>query len=226
VIPGLPPKNRKENSVRRILTSLALAAAVAVLTTACSQKGPAEEALKAADAAVAAAKANVEKYVPDQWNGLNDALKGAKDAFAKGDYAAALAAAQAIPGKATAAINAAKAKKDEYTKEWADISASVPAAVKAAEEKVAALAAMKKLPKGMDAAKLDAAKAGAADLKKMWDDAVAVGANDPKAAVEKAKEIKAKADELVKTLTAEAAPAPAAKAPAKAHAKAPAKKKA
>ena len=210
--------------MRRILTSLVLVAAVAVLTTACSQKGPAEEALKAAEAATTAAKANVEKYVPDQWKGLNDALKNAKDAFAKGDYAGALAAAQAIPGKATEAINAAKVKKDDYAKVWAEIQAAVPAAVKAVEDKVAEFAAMKKLPKGMDAAKLDAAKAGAADLKKMWDEATAVGATDPMAAIEKAKAIKAKAGELLASLAIAAPAAPAAPVAA-AKAAAPAKKK-
>ncbi len=198
--------------MRRIFTSLVLVAAVAVLTTACSQKGPAEEALKAADSAVTAAKANVEKYVPDQWKGLNDAIKNAKDKFGKGDYAGALAAAQAIPGKATEANNAAKAKKDEYTKAWTEISASVPAAVKAVEDKVAALSALKKLPKGMDAAKLDAAKAGLADLKKGFDEATAASAADPMGAVEKAKAIKDKAAELTASLTVSAAPAPAAAA--------------
>ena len=202
--------------MRRILTSLVLVAAVAVLTTACSQKGPAEEAFKAADAAVTAAKPMVEKFLPDQWKALSDSLKDAKDKLTKGDYAAAIAAAQAIPGKATAAANAAKAKKEEYAKQWADISASVPAAVKEAEDKVAALAAMKKLPKGMDAAKLDAAKAGVADMKKMWDEATAASAADPMAAIEKAKAAKAKAEEIVASLTAPApAPAAAAKAPAK-----------
>ncbi len=210
--------------MRRILTSLALVAAVAVLTTACSQKGPAEEAFKAADAAVTAAKPMVEKFVPDQWKALSDSLKDAKDKLGKGDYAAAIAAAQAIPGKATEATNAAKAKKDEYTKTWADISASVPAAIKAVEEKVASFAAMKKLPKGMDAAKLDAAKAGLADIKKMWDEATAVGAADPMAAVEKAKAIKEKAAELTTSLTISAPPAAHA-APAAKPAKAPAKKK-
>ena len=200
--------------MRRILTSLVLVAAVAVLTTACSQKGPAEEALKAADVAVTAAKANVEKYVPNQWKGLNDALKDAKDKFGKDDFAGALAAAQAIPGKATEATNAAKAKKDEYTKAWADISASVPAAVKAVEDQVASFAAMKKLPKGMDAAKLDAAKAGLADLKKMWDEATAAGVADPKTAIEKAKAVKDKAAELTTSL-APAAPAAAPAAAAK-----------
>ena len=198
--------------MRRILTSLVLVAAVAVLTTACSQKGPAEEALKAA---VAAAKANVEKYVPDQWKALNDSLKDAKDKFTKGDYAAALAGAQAIPAKATAAVTAAKTKKDEYAKQWADVQATGEAAIKAAQDKVAEFAAMKKLPKGMDAAKLDAAKAGAADVKKMWDEAVALGASDPMAAIEKAKAAKAKAEEVVASLAAPAPPAAAAKAPAK-----------
>jgi len=198
--------------VRRILTSLVLVAAVAVLTTACSQKGPAEEALKAA---VAAAKANVEKYVPDQWKALNDSLKDAKDKFTKGDYAAALAGAQAIPAKATAAVTAAKTKKDEYAKQWADVQATGEAAIKAAQDKVAEFAAMKKLPKGMDAAKLDAAKAGAADVKKMWDEAVALGASDPMAAIEKANAAKAKAEEVVASLAAPAPPAAAAKAPAK-----------
>ncbi len=200
--------------MRRILTSLVLAASVAVLTTACSQKGPADEAIKAADAAVTAARANVEKYVPDQWKSLNDALKGAKDAFAKGDYAGALTAAQAVPAKATEAVNAAKAKKDEYTKAWADISASVPATLKAVEDKVASFAAMKKLPKGMDAAKLDAAKASVADMKKTWDEATAASATDPMAAVEKAKTVKDKATELEASLAAAPA-APAAPVAAK-----------
>lgn len=214
--------------MRRILTSLVLVAAVAVLTTACSQKGPAEEAIKAAEAAVTAAKANVEKYVPDQWKSLNDALKNAKDTFGKGDYPAALAAAQAIPGKATEAVNAAKAKKDEYTKAWADIAPSLPAAVKSVEEKVASFAGMKKLPKGMDAAKLDAAKAGLADLKKTSDEATAAGAADPMTAIEKGKAVKSKAADLVASLTVSAPAAPAAKpaaAPPAKKAAPPAKKK-
>jgi len=197
--------------VRRTLTSLALVATLALFTSACSQKGPAEEAMKAADAAITAAKASVEKYVPEQWKALNDAAKDAKDKFGKGDYAAALAAAQAIPGKATEAVNAAKTKKEEFTKTWNEIQASVPVAVKAVEDKVAEYAAMKKLPKGWDAAKLDAAKAGASDLKKMWDEAVALGANDPMAAIEKANAARAKAGELATSLGVGAAAPAAAK---------------
>lgn len=200
--------------MRRILISLVLVAAVATLTTACSQKGPAEEALKAAEAAVAGAKATVEKYVPAQWKALNDAVKDAKDKIAKGDYAAALAAAQAIPGRVAEATKAATAKKEELTKTWAGLEASVTGAVKAVEEKVASFAAMKKLPKGMDKAKLEAAQAGLADAKKAWDEAAAAAkAGDFMAAIDKANAVKAKAAGLMASLEVPApAPAPAAKA--------------
>ena len=199
--------------MRRILISLVLAAAVAALTTACSQKGPAEEAIKAAEAAVAAAKGTVEKYVPAQWKALNDAVKDAKDKVAKGDYAAALAAAQAIPGKVTEATNAAKAKKDEFTQKWTELEGSVPGGIKAVEEKVASVAAMKKLPKGMDKAKLEAAQAGLADAKKGWDEAAAAAkAGDMLVAIDKATAAKAKATDLAASLATPApAPAPAAK---------------
>ena len=200
--------------MRRIFTSLVLAAAVAALTTACSQKGPAEEALKAADAAVTAAKGSVEKFVPDQWKALNDSLKDAKDKFGKGDYPAALTAARAIAPKAQDAIKAAAAKKEEFTKVWTDLSGSLPNALKAAEDKVGALVAMKKLPKGMDKAKVEAAQASLADAKKSWDEATAAAkAGDMMAAVAKAKPLKEKAAEIEKSVEP-AAPAPAA-APAK-----------
>jgi predicted small lipoprotein YifL len=199
--------------VRRILTSFVLAAAVAALTTACSQKGPAEEALKAADAAVTAAKGSVEKYAPDQWKGLNDSLKDAKDKFGKGDYPAALAAAQAISPKAQEAIKVAGTRKEELTKTWTALSAGLPEAVKAVEEKVGALSAMKKLPKGMDKAKVEAAQAGLADAKKTWDEATAAAkAGDMTAAVAKAKVVKEKTTELSMSLET---PAPAPAAPAK-----------
>ena len=195
--------------MRRIFTSLVLAAAVAALTTACSQKGPAEEALKAADAAVTAAKGSVEKFVPDQWKALNDSLKDAKDKFGKGDYPAALTAAQAIAPKAQDAIKAATAKKEEFTKMWTDLSGSLPNALKAAEDKVGALAAMKKLPKGMDKAKVEAAQAGLADAKKSWDEATAAAkAGDVMTAIAKAKPLKEKAAEIEKSVEP-AAPAPA-----------------
>ncbi len=201
--------------MRRILTSLVLVAAVALLTTACSQKGPAEEAIKAADAAVAAAKSQVEKVVPDQWKALNDSLKDAKDKFGKGDYQGALTAAQAIPGKATQAVAAAKTKKEELSKSWAELMGGLEGDLKTAEEKVTAVSHMKKLPKGMDKAKVEAAEASLAEAKKEAADATAAAkAGDMQAAIDKGNAAKEKADAIVKSLEAPPAPAPAA-----AHAK-------
>jgi hypothetical protein len=204
--------------LRRILTSLALVALIASVTTACSQKGPAEESLKAATTAVDAAKASAEKLVPDQYKALTASLAGAKDKFAKGDYAGAMAAAKDLPGKATEVVNAAKAKKEELTKTWAGIEGNVTAAVAAIQEKVTALGGMKKLPAGMDAAKLTAAKDGLAELSKGWADAQAAAkGGDLMAAVDKGNALKAKAADLSASLAAAQAapPAAAAAAPAK-----------
>ena len=204
--------------MRRILTSLALVVLIASVTTACSQKGPAEEALKAATTAVDAAKASAEKLVPDQFKALAASLADAKDKFAKGDYAGAIAAAKDLPAKATEVTNAAKAKKDELMKTWAGMEASVTAAVAAVQEKVTALGGMKKLPKGMDAAKVAAAKDGLAELSKGWADAQAAAkGGDYMAAIDKGNAVKAKAADLSASLAAAQAapPAAAAAAPAK-----------
>jgi hypothetical protein len=173
--------------LRRILTCLALVALIATVTVACSQKGPAEEAMKAATAAVDAAKVTAEKYTPVEFKSLNEMLAAAKAKFDQGDYAGAMAAAKDLPAKATEVANAATAKKEELTKEWAGLEASVSAAVAEIHEKVSALGAKKKLPKGMDAAKMSAAKDGLAELSKGWADAQAAAkGGDLLAAVDKA----------------------------------------
>jgi len=187
--------------LRRILTSLALVALIAAVTTACSQKGPAEEALKSATTAVDAAKISAEKLVPDQYQALATSLADAKDKFAKGDYAGAIAAAKDLPAKATEVVNAGKAKKDELMKAWAGIEANVTAAVAAIQEKVTALGGMKKLPKGMDAAKMTTAKEGLAELSKGWAEAQAAAkGGDYMAAVDQANALKTKAAELSASL--------------------------
>ena len=59
-----------------------------VLAACASDQGPAESAIKAAEAAVNSVMAEATKYVPDQARAVQDALKSAKDSFAKGDYKA------------------------------------------------------------------------------------------------------------------------------------------
>jgi predicted small lipoprotein YifL len=189
-----------------------------VALVACSQKGPAEAALTAATAAVDAVKADAGKYVPDQAKALGAALASAREAFDKGDYKAALEAAQAIPAKASEAATAVAAKKDELTKVWAGLSGSLPGMVDQIKGKVEALEAMKKLPKDMDKAKVEAAKSNLADITKAWGEATeAFKSGNLMDAATKGNAVKAKVTETMAALgltAAAPAPAPAA-APAK-----------
>ena len=99
--------------MRRFMSvAVVMVFAGALILSACSSgKGPAEEAIKAAETAVNGAKAEAMKIVPDQFKSLEAALASAKDKFAKKDYKAALADAQAIPGKVKGVLDAAKAKE-------------------------------------------------------------------------------------------------------------------
>jgi predicted small lipoprotein YifL len=221
-----PTKNPKSDGgieMKNVLKITAAALCCAALI-ACSQKGPAEAALTAAQAAVDGVKADAAKYVPNQAKALMASLIAAREAFDKGDYKAAMEMAQAIPAKATDVTAAVNTKKDELTKSWTALSASVPGTVEQVKAKVDALSAMKKLPKDMDAAKLEAAKASLADITKSWGEAEgAFKSGNLADAVAKGNAVKAKvADEMGALGLSAGAPAPAAAAAA---APAPAAKK-
>jgi hypothetical protein len=175
---------------------------VALFFVACSRdKGPAEAAIKAAEEALNASKAEASKYVPDQVKGVEDTLKAAKDQFAKGEYTAALNAAKDLPAKAKDLGSAAAAKKAELTKSWEELSGSIPKMVEAIKTKVDALAKSKKLPKGMDKEKFEGAKAGLAEITQGWTDADnASKAGNLTEAIAKAKTVKDKATEIMSTL--------------------------
>ncbi len=187
------------------LTAVALAG---ILVASCSDKGPADTALKAADQAVSSVQGEAAKYAPDQFKSLSDSLAAAKDSFQKGDYTAAFNAAQAIPAKATEVAQAARAKKGELTKSWADLSAAVPGLVEQVKAKLGSLEKMKKLPKGLDKAKVDEAKTAFEGVSKTWGDASdAFKAGKLADAVAKANDVKARVGDIAKSLGIEAASA-------------------
>ena len=196
------------------LTAAALCCAALV---ACSQKEPAQAALTAAQTAVDGVKAEGTKYAAEATKGLTASFNAAQDVFNKGDYKASMELSQAIPAKANDVATAVAAKKDALTKSWTALAASVPGMVEQVKSKVDALAAMKKLPKDMDAAKLEAAKASLADLTKSWGEAEgAFKAGNLSDAVAKGDAVKAKAADAMSALglTAAAPEAAAAAAPA------------
>lgn len=151
------------------------------------QKAPAEAAIASAETAFAAVQAEAVKYLPDQAKGVADAIAGAKAALGKGDYQAALTAAQALPGKISELSTAMAAKKTELTATWTSLSESMPKVVEVIQSRIGILSKSKALPAGLDAAKFDQAKSGLASLTSAWTEATtAFGAGNLTEAVAKA----------------------------------------
>ncbi len=147
-------------------------ALVCAATLACnSGKAPAEAAMKLAEEAVSGAQTEAANLVPDDMKSLSGDLAAAKDMMAKGDYKGALAAAQSIQQKSNDVLAKAKAKKDELTATWNQMSDGIPKMVDAIKSRVDILSQSKKLPAGMDAAKLTAAKDGLAAATTGWGEA-------------------------------------------------------
>lgn len=174
----------------------------AVALGACSgAKAPAEQAIKGAEDALNASRASAMKYIPDQVKSVEDALKTAKDKYAKGDYAGAASAATAVAAKAKDLASAAEAKKAELTKGWEELSADLPKTIADIKARVATLSKGKSLPKGLDKEKFESAKDGLADISKAWDEAKAAFKEGSLAdAFAKAKGAKEKAAEIMSSL--------------------------
>ncbi len=170
-----------------------------VLAAACG-KAPAEQALKAADAALAAAQPEVQKFAPAEWTALSADAAAAKAQFDKGEYKEALAGAQALLPKIQAAVAAASAKKTQLIATFTALKATLPGAVDALTKQLAAYAAMRKLPAGIDKAAVASAQIELPLVAAAWTSAAAAfDAGDLAKGVEVANQVKTKVDELSKT---------------------------
>jgi hypothetical protein len=169
---------RKQDMARKSEWILCALLGIALLVAGCgnAQKEATDAAISAAQAAINAVQSEGEKYVPDQLQAAQTALQTAKDEFAKGDYQAALKAAQDAANKAKDLAAAAAAKKEEWTKEWADLNVSVPKAMDQVKAKLNAYAHGAHMPTGMDKDKLEEAKTQYEQLKQIWADAAAAAA--------------------------------------------------
>jgi len=182
---------------------VALAVLPFALTVACTDaaKAPAEAALAAAGSAVESLQGEAAKYAPDAVKSVQASYASAKDLVAKQDYKGALAAAGDIPAKVKAALAAAAAKKDELVKAWGDLSASVPQMIADLKAKIASLTGAKKLPAGIDKAAVAKANEGVAALESGWQSvANQVKGGDYSGALAKGKELKARAEEILKSI--------------------------
>jgi len=188
----------KKNLINLAIT---LFVSTVMLISCASDKGPAEVAIKAAEEAINATKAEAAKIVPDEVKSLESALAAVKDNFAKKEYKAALTEAQALAGKAKGVMDAAKAKKEELTKSWTDLSQGLPKMVEAIQSRVDILSKAKKLPANLTAEKLAEAKSGLAAAKEDWAKALeSFKSGNFTDAVSVANSVKAKAVKAMETL--------------------------
>ena len=141
-----------------------------------AQKEATEAAINAAQMAIDAVQTEAAKYVPDQLQAAQGVLQSAKDALAKGDYQKALAAAQDAASKAKELAAAAAAKKEEWTKEWAELNETLPKSMDAVKRKLEAYARGAQMPEGLDKDKLAEAKTEYEKLKQVWAEASAAAA--------------------------------------------------
>jgi len=194
--------------MKRILSVVAVLLFAVGLAACSNQKAPAEQALKAAEEALNAGKAEAMKYVPDMVKSVEDALTAAKDTFAKGDYAGATTAATAVAAKAKDLVSASAAKKAELTKDWEELNAGMPETIAAIQSRVDALSKNKKLPKNLDKAKMESAKSDLAEVGKSWDEASqAYKEGNLADALAKGKGAKEKAAQIMSSLGMTAPPA-------------------
>ena len=156
--------------MKKSFVSLVIVAFIgSLMLMACANdKGPAELAVKAAEEAVNAVKNEAAKIVPDEVKTLEGALTAVKDKFAKGEYKAVIAEANALAGKAKEALAAAKAKKEELTKKWTEIGQELPKMVAALQSRTDILSKAKKLPANLTADKLGEVKSFLASAKDDW----------------------------------------------------------
>jgi hypothetical protein len=182
---------------------------VALLAVACN-RGPADEALAAAQQALAAAP-EVERYLPEEHAAVSAILSEARDSYAAGRYTDALRAAQALPDRIAAAASSAAKRKQQSAAAWNALSADLEPRLAALAERLSLLSSA-----GATASeRLASAPAELATLSQAWAETKTAFARGllPQA-VAAAQDLKAEADSLATRLGLE--PAPAA-APAATH---------
>jgi hypothetical protein len=189
---------------RRLVLPLA-AALVIIVAAGCSngEKISAQAAITTAQTAFGPVKAMAEKYVPDQTAAVESSINAAQTAYNNGDYSGALNASKALPGQITDLATAAKAKKDEFTKQWNDLSSSLPPLLSSVSAKVSQLSAAHKLPAATNDQYTSA--------KSLWDSATAAfTSGDLPTAVTDGNSVKQKLLSLADMLHIKVPPPPAA----------------
>ncbi|HEY7740505.1 MAG TPA: hypothetical protein VIB01_07805 [Steroidobacteraceae bacterium] len=187
------------------LTRIAALAALLAVAAGCSQRDPAQEAITAAENALAAIYEDAQKYLPERYAEVKGDLEKARAAFNEERYADAIAAVKDVPARAEAlakdAVEARQKKLAELNADWVRLSGSLPGLMTGIGEKLAELGKLRRLPQGMDRQLLDEANAAFGSAQSAWEEAgAAFNAGDLEGAVGKARDVEAMAQDLVTRL--------------------------
>ncbi len=187
------------------LTRIAALAALVAVAAGCSQKDPAQEAITAAENALAAVYEDAQKYLPERYAEVKGDLEKARTAFNEERYADAIATVKDVPARAEAlatdVVEAKQKKLAELNADWVRLSGSLPGLMTGIGTRLAELGKMRRLPQGMDKQLLDEANAAYGSAQSAWDEAgTAFNAGDLEGAVGKARDVEAMAQDLVTRL--------------------------
>ena len=177
-------------------------AVLLVVAAGCSQRDPAQEAITAAENALAAIYEDAQKYLPERYAEVKGQLESARAALKEERYAEAIAAVRNVPAEAESLAQEAAAAKArriaELNAEWSRISGSLPDLLAGIGGRLGELAKLRKLPEGMDRQLLDEAGAALASARTAWEEAGAAQARDDlETAVAKARDAEGMAQDLV-----------------------------
>lgn len=187
------------------LKRIAAVATLLAVATACSQKDPAQEAIAAAENALAAVYEDAQKYVPERYAEVKAELEAARAAFNEERYTDAIAAVKEVPAHAEElareVVTARQQRLSELNSDWARLSGSLPGVMTSIGNRLGELGKMRRLPAGIDKQLLEEANAAFGTAKSAWEEAGgAFTAGDLETAVGKARDSEAMAQDLVTRL--------------------------
>jgi hypothetical protein len=186
---------------------LALAAATLIATGCAQQKAPANKALDAIEASLNDVRDDAAKYAPDGLKGVEAQFARLKESFDKKEYDNVLAGTPELD-KAVASLKDAVASGKKHAAaalaaaktEWANLNTEVPKMIENIQTRVDEQA-KKKIRFKVSKEELESAKSGLEWMKAEWAEATAASSSGKEiAAAEKARAVKAKGEEVQKTL--------------------------
>jgi hypothetical protein len=181
-------------NIARVLVAFMMSGLM--LLACANQMQPAQAALEGAQSAVNAIQADASKYMPEHYARLQAQLTALRAAFDQKQYAAVLNSAPGLTSEANSVAQQAAARKtaamSTFADQWSHISASVPKMIDSIQARLGELTRSRHPPNGIDVA---TAQSELSDATSLWSKAEASHtAGDNEAAIDAAKNVKAKAE--------------------------------